>query len=129
MDGDNVKIVQVPNSLDVEVAWHLQHPSHRSVNDSLLNENYAVKFGKLVPQDTGPDIVNGNVSMVDAVSLFLVLFVVCPYKAVKCVCAVDDLFDIFFVGLHFFFLNQHVIPTALNCNIDHLAIVPVNNFH
>lgn len=93
MDGDNVKIVQVPNSLDVEVAWHLQHPSHRSVNDSLFNENYAVKFGKLVPQDTGPDIVNGNVSMVDAVSIPLSCSVCCLSicSAVKCVCAVDDL--------------------------------------
>jgi hypothetical protein len=86
MDGDNVKIVQVPNSLDVEVAWHLQHPSHRSVNDSLFNENYAVKFGKLVPQDTGPDIVNGNVSMVDAVSIPLSCSVCCTSFFFKSTC-------------------------------------------
>ena len=56
MDGDGLKIVQVDNSLDVELAWHFHHHHGRSADEppeNRFNEKYAVKVGKSL--DTGPD--------------------------------------------------------------------------
>lgn len=45
MDGDGVQVVQVNNSLDVELAWHLNRHVRSDQNlEDIFNEKYAIKL-------------------------------------------------------------------------------------
>ncbi|XP_052058622.1 uncharacterized protein LOC127698929 [Mytilus californianus] len=69
MDGDGVQVVQVNNSLDVELAWHLHRQVRSDQNlEDIFNEKYAIKLMEW--KDEGHVIRNEKFILTDAANAY-----------------------------------------------------------